>query len=306
MKPKAVPTMFLAFTLLFGIAVSCYWYQRNIAKPIVELKKMLEDPFGSATRGFHVEDGELVYRDGHAAEHHIRIPIPGAHSASVEIFEQPKNAKVLFAKDRDRFYYTSGYTPHIGGTCHAASFELLTKDGLYAQDKDRVYYRGLEIVGADRASFEILRYPYSKDLRRGYIAYCPIDVEDIATWKPLDDGTHGLTWLGSKNNLNPVLPENLYTTGWSADNKMVYYGKKRRPKIDASTFEVLLMKYSKDDNCVYYCGNPIEQADPATFVAHDGPYFKGTKLPLDFATHAHDANNEFCGGKVKHSPKDEH
>ena len=286
-------TLLLSFTVIaIATAAFAMLYNRYL-----QINQLFDDPFGAKKRGFHVVDGVPTYLDGNASNPHIKIPFPEADDRTFLPFEQPKDAKVRFAVDTNGVYMATLYRAFRLNKADAATFKLLTPDGLYACDATNVYYWGIKISRAVPLTFEVLDYPFGKDAEQAYIGPVPIHVADIDTWQPLEQGSHGFPWYRSGNVNRPLNVDKMAWRGWSRDSSRVYYGNKVVPKADAETFEVLRMKYSKDENTVFYYDKIVADADPTSFVAHDGPYIPGTKLPLGSGVDAHDKNHEYSCGK---------
>ncbi len=253
-----------------------------------------------AKRGFFVTDGQPTYHDWNAGAGNIVKPLAGADASSFYVFQQPKESKALFARDRSHVYMADLFTPREIKGADAKSFDLITRDGLYSQDAKRVYYLGVPIVDADPLTFEVLTHPFSRDSAFAFIGAVPIPGVDRQSWRPLRKGRTDDYWYRSDRDTHPKNQESVSVAGWSRDANAFYYGREVVTGIDASTFEVLSDYYAKDRDHVYsryFHGKltVIKDADPATFVVHADAddILRGGR-----SADAHDAKSQYHCGKV--------
>ncbi len=176
------------------------------------------------------------------------------------------------------------------------TFQLITADGLYAQDAGRVYYLGVPIAEADPATFEVLEFPFSQDKKHAFIAAGPMRGVERESWRPLRKGHAADPWLGLDKNTQVADAQALFVTGWSRDAAQFYFGREPIVGVDVPTFEVLSDYYAKDKDHVYSRHyqdlDVIVGADPATFVVHDDVDDAGPPR-----ADAHDANARYRHGK---------
>lgn len=250
-----------------------------------------------AKKGFFLTNGQPAYHDWNTNVGKIAIPLEGANAAKFKVYKQPKKSKALFGLDDNNVYVALQFFAQRIEDADAASFSLITADGLYSRDAKRVYVFGLPLDGADPDSFEVLTYPFAQDAERVFIGTEEIVGADRASWRPLRAGRMGSVWEGE----TPKPKDKLYLRGWSRDAQNVYFGLDAVPDIDVLTFEVLSDKYAKDAKNVYsWYGSKrtvIAGADPATFtVSKDvDQSVVGGK--------AQDANHKYSRGKRIPVPK---
>lgn len=184
------------------------------------------------------------------------------------------------------------------------TFKILDSTKMYAKDKNKVYFLGDIIEGADPNSFELLNKPYyTKDKNYVYLSstkfcsypetfsfignyYCknkkyiyrPIGrgdkvTDDVEHFKLLkEEGLFDYA-IDSKfayvngekiENVNPKTYKPI-KQGFSKDDKQIFYLNKKIPISDYPSFEVLQLPYSKDNYRAYFREFIIEQSDPKSF-----------------------------------------
>lgn len=253
-----------------------------------------------AKKGFFVTDGQPTYHDWNAGVGNIVKPLQGADADSFKAFEFPKRAAALYARDSTHVYMAMGYTPREIKGADAATFELLTPDGLYSRDANQVYYLGVPLKDCDPSTFEILMFPFSQDKTKAYIGATSIPSVDRESWRPLRRGFADSYWEESDNNeLRPKEQNSVWVEGWSKDDRAFYYGRAVVSGIDVATFEVLSDYYARDKNHVYSRHYNtlavIKGADPASFaVSADVDEVVTRGMGED----AHDAKSKYLNGKV--------
>ena len=147
-----------------------------------------------------------------------------------------------------------------------ASFRLL-KDG-YAADTLHAYYLGTPFAVRDVASFEVLEYGYARDRMRGYNRLTEIAGSDGASFVALDldyakDATHA--WYSYLDND----PKTGRMRSVSLDIKGV----------DAASFVTRTSGYAIDAKRIYYRGRAIS-ASPDGFECLTPSYAKNTSEVL--------------------------
>lgn len=141
----------------------------------------------------------------------------------------------------------------------------------------------VKMEGADKQSFEVLSFWYSKD--RNFVYYVQIDSE-ASIYKIHEADPKTFEIIDSEY------------VGWDdvfgKDKNNVFFGRVIIENADPNTFEVLSSHYSKDKNYVYYKYSPwdenirrLEGINPATFEILDtslvkdnnGIYYVSNKGP---------------------------
>ena len=97
---------------------------------------------------------------------------------------------------------------------------FIQMDGGFGKDKERVFYKGDEIIGADSATFKQIHWAYSKDAYGVYLFTCKLKNANPSTFQLLE---------GS----------------WSKDSKNVYHGH-QQVEADVNTFQVLGNNWALD------------------------------------------------------------
>jgi hypothetical protein len=154
-----------------------------------------------------------------------------------------------------------------------ATFEPLDRE--YGRDRQRVYHRQYPIEGADPASFEHVGGLFWKDRYSAYYAAQPIPGSDPDSFRTLRYGY----WSRDEYNVyvgtDPVNPRDLdsfrqISEQWARDDTWFYaqnYGKYQPfEELDLATFQILQGAWAKDCCRVFWLGNVVEGADPATFT----------------------------------------
>jgi len=317
--------------LLLILLVVCFWVSSSDQSKLKVVRFVLSNALKKleVERGFRIVDGVPTYQDFNMAHGRVDIEIPEADATSFQAMRQPANATVLYARDSNTVYFVKWSYLQTLYDADAATFELLTSDGMFARDAKHVYYLGAAIEGADPATFQNLSGAFGKDKNQAYVGVAPIPVKQLSTWKPLQAGTAEDPWQGTarKDKYPRREIEELSASGWSRDATTVYYGNEVAVGADAASFTVLNDVYSKDENHVYgfnklvdtadpatyvllehwyskdknhvfFSGEVIPEADPKTFKVHEGPYFPGTTTFKGRVPDAHDATHQFRRGKL--------
>ena len=110
-------------------------------------------------------------------------------------------------------------------------------------DSEHVYYERDLVPGVDVASLEVVRKPLIRDKKDYYYKTKPLHVADVESFKIIK-------WS--------------YGSFWAKDSRYAYF-EDQRFEADLPTFKVKSMEYANDKNHVYYFGDLIPGADPATF-----------------------------------------
>jgi hypothetical protein len=179
----------------------------------------------------------------------------------------------------DKVYYLSAFPGKAFEiAADAASFKVF--DTTYAKDRSNAYFDGHPIPGADATSFDVLdRSGFAKDRNHVYQLDRPIS-DDPGHFELIDGGlskdTAAVYWTdGSVLSDDPahfaIVSTNdhyLYTKG----SRTIHVNGNPIPDADPATFHVLQGAYAQDAQHVFYFSDPIQDADAATFRALEGPY----------------------------------
>jgi len=186
--------------------------------------------------------------------------IDGAHAASFEALSDH------YAKDRARVYWGDTYrkgqeyytivhnrVAPISGA-DAATFTVLRQD--YAKDKARVYYEGSPIA-ADAATFELLDNGFARDTNTGFYLTEPIAGSDGKTFTVIDNewskDAGRVFWSDMDLSLSPPAVVSRMAEG-----------------ADPRTFQALEEGYGRDGSHVWFHGQVVQGADPASFAVVAG------------------------------------
>jgi hypothetical protein len=149
----------------------------------------------------------------------------------------------------DKVYYLAafpGKASEIAGA-DAASFKAF--DTTYAKDRSKAYFDGHPVTGADATTFDVLnRSGFAKDGNHVYQLDRPIS-DDPAHFELLDGGL-------SKDSANVY-----WTDGGVLSDDPAHFA------IVANNDHYL---FTKDSRTIHVNGNPIADADPATFRVLQG------------------------------------
>jgi hypothetical protein len=164
------------------------------------------------------------------------------------------------------------------GDADAATFNAL--DSTYGVDKSHVYLNGVALPQANPASFELLdRSGFGKDADHVFHRDRVIS-DDPAHFELLDGelskDRRAVYWSdGSVLSEDPAhfaiisdADQYLYTR----DSHTVHVNGNPIPNADAATFQLLQGAYARDDRRAYYFDQPIADADLPSFRPLDGPY----------------------------------
>ncbi len=183
------------------------------------------------------------------------------------------------------------------------TFKVLTPT-LYAMDGKKVFYRGNEIAGADPASFApILVGADGKEL--GYEGF------DDATGESVREGVYAkdnyAVYRGGRKlpDLDPKTVVFYYANPGVdgpplplyKDKNAVYYQDRKLEGALPSNFKDVNGYYAKDERHVYYFGEIIQEADPATFVKINPPPDADGKILGYYRLWAQDKNSRYFQGK---------
>jgi hypothetical protein len=160
----------------------------------------------------------------------------------------------------------------------AGSFEVF--DQTYARDGSHVYLDGAVLPGADAASFRPLnRSGWAKDAHHVYLRDAPIS-DDPADFELLDgtlakDGAAVYWSDGRVLSTDPshfTIVSNLDHYLFTKDGETVHVNGNPVAEADPATFRVLGGAYATDGRRDFYFTDRIPNADVTSFRALDGPY----------------------------------
>ena len=155
-----------------------------------------------------------------------------------------------YGRDKDRVYYKGRVVD--GADPESFSHSLVLKDNdstEFARDHKHLFLWGKIMKNGDYKSLRKLLYPYYCDDKQIYYYPDGLIVENA---NPDDFREIGYPYYSSRGN--------------------VYINGKKIQEADTASFFVIDYRYSKDKYHVYYNGRVIEGADPMSFVLMITPY----------------------------------
>jgi DKNYY family len=180
----------------------------------------------------------------------------------------------------DKVYYLNAFPGKAFEINSADPGSFKAFDTTYARDRSSVYYNGHAVSGADASSFEVLDRPgFAKDRDHVYQLDRPIS-GDPAHFELLDgglskDGTAVYWTDGSVLSDDPahfaVVSNNDHYV-FTKDSRTVQANGNPIADADPATFRVLQGAYGQDDKHIFYFTGQIPDADAVTFRALEGPY----------------------------------
>lgn len=165
----------------------------------------------------------------------------------------------------------------IGGA-DAATFQVF--DTTYARDKSNVYVSGSPIPGADAPSFQLLDRPsFGRDRHHVYQLATAIS-DDPAHFELLDanlsEDSHAVYWSDGRVLLDDpahfVIISNADYYLFTKDSRTVHVNGNPIADADPATFHVLRGAYAMDDRQVFYFTDEVADTDAPSFEALDGSY----------------------------------
>lgn len=194
----------------------------------------------------------------------------------------------------------------------------------YAKDKNRVYYLGREVEGADPRTFTAIHQRWGKDKKHVYVDGKPVPGADPRSIAVIDPERH---FVKDKNAIYDPYRGRIIPTADPASFKLTGpYGKDKQqvwlmegkatftllPGVKSKNFKLLAPPhYATDGRLVVYMDTVIEGADAGSFKADaDWPeysrdkahvYYKGKSIPgadpATFAVHAAKEADPTTGGR---------
>lgn len=217
--------------------------------------------------GFQIKNGKPAIFNISTGTGRRVLYIEGADAATFEAIKHDSKAKALYAKDAKRVY--------IGAMGHAMpisaadpeSFKILTPSGSYASDNERVYWYGVELVGADPTTFVVLKPPYSMDAQRVYVGRTPLEVNSLKEFEVVKVWSYNIPIDIGKNKVLVIEDSSEdYFSCWSRDGQSYYWGTVELAGADYASMKILNKLHAKDNKTVYFRGKPIQGADAESFV----------------------------------------
>jgi hypothetical protein len=157
-----------------------------------------------------------------------------------------------------------------------ASFEVL--DHSYARDDSRVYLDGVAIPAADPSTFKLLSPPFALDARHVYVNHNifsddPLHFEQVQG--NISRDSQYIYWSTSVVSDDPTHLSVFQSSGYYTffkDSRVVFVNGNPIARADPTSFAVLADAYSRDAAHVYYFDEMILDADASTFQILESPY----------------------------------
>ncbi len=164
-----------------------------------------------------------------------------------QIFFKGQRIDLAGRQDVDRFAKAVGHPLTLCKDVDARSFVALSEE--YSKDKNKVYYKWVspgrfwvvELADADSATFKVFDFNLAKDGQH--------------VWK--DDQVIA--------EADPATAEVIHPHWTWKDRNHVYYQSSVIPGADPTTFRHLDQGFYKDAKRVYWCNDPLSDADPDSF-----------------------------------------
>ncbi|QDU57492.1 DKNYY domain-containing protein [Aeoliella mucimassa] len=225
---------------------------------------------GCGKPGFQIENGKPVMVEMNAAVGRESTPIPGADPKTFKPLEYGKNVNAIYAIDANQAYI--GYISRAMAIplSDPATFKIITPNGDYAADENRVYWYGVEVPGADPASFRILKTPCAVDSQRAYIGLKPLEVHSLDHFEVLQIDFWNMPIGNANGRLMAKDLREHWVPAWSRDGVAYYWEATELEGADYESLKILNDVYAKDKATVYFQGKPVRGADAETFVVGVG------------------------------------
>lgn len=238
--------------------------------------------------------------------------------------------KLLNKYDRIYEYWTDGQKVYFNfSEIKGVDIESFQQyPGSWAKDKKNCYSSDRKLQGANIESFKVLNFTYAKDDRNVWTLAGSLKDVDAKTFEVCDNGKFSLgkdrdkktgIWYElfvphgfgkDKNNVyyydfqgKPSVVKNALVKTFVSlddgrfgyDEKNVFCGKQKLPKVDAKTWQKIndSYNYSKDKKSIYYLGRIIKDADYETFQVIEKKVERGLPKQL-----ARDKNNYYWNDSI--------
>jgi hypothetical protein len=227
---------------------------------------------GCGKSGFQLDNGKPALVVKNASVGRQAKYIDGADPKTFKALKNAEDAQATYAADAKQVYI--GYWNCVMPieAADSASFSILTSDGAYTADNERVYWFGVELPGADPSTFRIVKNPCAIDSQRAYIGITPLEVHSVKHFEVLQ--VYGFDPPIGNQHEKVVIkdPTNVVVSSWSRDGVAYYWGATELPSADYNTVVILNESYAKDQTTAYFQGKPIRGADAESFmVVGPGP-----------------------------------
>ena len=180
----------------------------------------------------------------------------------------------------DKVYYLSAFPGKASEIPGADTASFKAFDTTYAKDKSNAYFDGQPIPGADATSFDVLdRTGFAKDRNHVYRLDRPIS-GDPAHFQLLNGGlskdSTAVYWTDggvlSDDPAHFAIASNNDHYLFTKDSRTVHVNGNPIADADPATFRVLQGAYAQDARHIFYFADAIVNADAASFRPLDGPY----------------------------------
>lgn len=189
----------------------------------------------------------------------------------------------IFVDNHDKFYINNNkvYFNDVELMVDTKTFSYLK--GYYGSDKNKVFYAGLPITGADPKTFEVLggeNYQYARDKDFVYVkgSVLSSNPDDFLILNDKYSKDSSSVFLES-NKINGADPKTfeIIQDLYSKDKDNVYYSINKLNILDPESFEVIDNILSIDKNNLYYRGVAVEGLNISNLKHLGNGYFKDSK-----------------------------
>jgi hypothetical protein len=180
----------------------------------------------------------------------------------------------------EKVYYLQAFPGNADEIAAADPTSFKAFDTSYAKDKANAYFDGKPITGADATTFDVLDpNTFAKDRNHVYHLDRPVS-DDPAHFQLLDGGlsrdsaavywTDGRVLSDDPSHFAIISNTDHYL--FTKDSRTVHVNGNPIADADPATFRVLREAYAQDATHVFYFADRIAGADLASFHPLDGPY----------------------------------
>jgi len=217
------------------------------------------------SEGFLIENGKPAIVHLRGGDRKVRY-IPGADAATFKSLDNAKDARATYAIDAKRVYMGYWGNAMAIEMADPVTFKILTSTGTYTADKDRIYWFGVELEGADPATFRIIEQPYAIDANQAYAGITSFTVHSLENFEVLQtrDISSPITNRGNQTVIKDR--DKICISGWSRDGIAYYWSGIELKGADYDSLAILNDCHAKDKKTVYFYGKPIRSADAESFV----------------------------------------
>lgn len=277
--------------LLLILFISLLSFEANSQEYIFSGDSLIERSGGHG--GYIIYKDSVCFKKALPPWSSLLFPKPEKFECDVNTFKVLKNG---YAKDNYHIYYNgikindvdiASFTILKVENYSIASKHLLAYYELecFAKDKTQVFYGENIIKDADPNSFELFSYLYGKDESQAFFKGKPIDESDANSFELVEgrfakDKNH-VYHMGRRLSDNPESFQIIdYDSRYAKDKDMAYYwwGIGKPSEIDtleqiiADDFNLLSDFRATDGERVFWHGQELPNADPATFKVIDHNY----------------------------------